>query len=102
MFDSFGAVLREALAAVISDSDLENLSAEPTHARLAAAIEAGDAAAAEQATRDHLDPTAAILTGPSRECYSYVAKSGYMVHNRLGPVRGACPCPGLPSVSCLP
>ena len=61
MFDSFGAVLREALAAVISDSDLDNLSADPTHGRLAAAIEAGDAAAAEQATRDHLDPTAEAL-----------------------------------------
>jgi DNA-binding FadR family transcriptional regulator len=29
--------------------------------RLAAAIEAGDSAAAERATHDHLDPTAAAL-----------------------------------------
>ena len=35
--------------------------ADPAHARLAAAIEAGDAAAAEHATHDHLDPTAANL-----------------------------------------
>jgi GntR family transcriptional regulator, transcriptional repressor for pyruvate dehydrogenase complex len=61
MFDSFGAVLREALAAVVSDSGLDHLGADPAHARLAAAIEAGDAAAAEKATRDHLDPTAAAL-----------------------------------------
>jgi DNA-binding FadR family transcriptional regulator len=61
MFDSLGAVLREALAAVVSDSDLDHLRADPAHARLAAAIEAGDAAAAEQATRDHLDPTAEAL-----------------------------------------
>lgn len=61
MFDSFGTVLREALAAVVSDSGLDHLRADPAHARLAAAIEAGDAAAAEQAARDHLDPTAEAL-----------------------------------------
>jgi DNA-binding FadR family transcriptional regulator len=61
MFDSFGAVLREALAAVVSDSDLDHQHADPAHVQLAAAIEAGDAAAAEQATRDHLDPTAEAL-----------------------------------------
>jgi GntR family transcriptional regulator, transcriptional repressor for pyruvate dehydrogenase complex len=61
MFDSFGTVLKEALAAVISDSEIANLSADPMHARLAEAIEAGDVAAAEQATHDHLDPTATAL-----------------------------------------
>ncbi len=61
MFDSFAAVLREALTAVVADSGLDGVGADPAHARLAAAIEAGDAAAAEQAARDHLDPTAAAL-----------------------------------------
>jgi GntR family transcriptional regulator, transcriptional repressor for pyruvate dehydrogenase complex len=61
MFDSLEAVLREALSAVVSDSDLDHSGAHPAHARLAAAIEAGDPAAAEKATRDHLDPTAAAL-----------------------------------------
>ena len=61
MFDSFVAVLREALLAVASDPELDNARTDPAHARLAAAIEAGDAAAAERATHDHLDTTAAIL-----------------------------------------
>ena len=61
MFDSFAAVVREALIAVVSDRGLDDVGADPAHAALAAAIEAGDAAAAEQATRDHLDPTAAVL-----------------------------------------
>lgn len=64
MFDSFGAVLREALAAIVSDSSLDDAGADPAHSRLAAAIEAGDAAAAEHAVRDHLDPTAAALRSP--------------------------------------
>ena len=61
MFDSFAAVLREALAAVVSDSALDDVDVAPTHARLVAAIEAGDADAAEQATREHIGPTAAVL-----------------------------------------
>jgi GntR family transcriptional regulator, transcriptional repressor for pyruvate dehydrogenase complex len=61
MFDSFAAVLREALAAIVSDSGLGDIDAGPAHAGLAAAIEAGDPAAAERAARDQLDPTAAAL-----------------------------------------
>lgn len=61
MFDSFVAVLREALLAVASDPELDNARTDPAHARLAAAIEAGDVAAAEQAAHDHVDPTAAAL-----------------------------------------
>ncbi len=61
MFDSFVAVLREALLAVVTDSGLGDLGADAAHARLADAIEAGDAAAAERATHDHLDPTAAAV-----------------------------------------
>lgn len=61
MFDSFASVLREALVAVVTDRDLGDVSVAPTHARLAAAIEAGDADAAEHATRDHIGPSAAIL-----------------------------------------
>ena len=61
MFDSFASVLREALVAVVTDRDLGDVSVAPTHARLVAAIEAGDADAAEQAARDHIGPSAAIL-----------------------------------------
>jgi GntR family transcriptional repressor for pyruvate dehydrogenase complex len=61
MFDSFAAVLREALIAIRSDRDLGATGADAAHQRLAAAIEAGDAAAAAQATHDHLDPMAAVL-----------------------------------------
>ncbi len=61
MFDSFVAVLREALLAVVTDSGLGDVGADAAHARLARAIEAGDAAAAERATHDHLDPTAAAV-----------------------------------------
>jgi GntR family transcriptional regulator, transcriptional repressor for pyruvate dehydrogenase complex len=61
MFGSFTAVLREAVIAVVSDRGLDVAGADPAHVRLAAAIEAGDAAAAERATHDHLDPTAAAL-----------------------------------------
>jgi GntR family transcriptional regulator, transcriptional repressor for pyruvate dehydrogenase complex len=61
MFDSFAAVLREALIAVRSDQRVRDAGAAAAHARLAAAIEAGDAAAAAQATHDHIDPTAANL-----------------------------------------
>jgi DNA-binding FadR family transcriptional regulator len=61
MFDSFAAVLREALIAIRSDQAVQGPDADAAHARLAAAIEAGDAAAAAQATHDHLDPTAANL-----------------------------------------
>ncbi len=61
MFDSFAAALREALIAVRSDHSVRDAGAAAAHARLAAAIEAGDAAAAAQATHDHLDPTAAKL-----------------------------------------
>ena len=61
MFDSFAAVLREALIAIRSDQAVQGPDADAAHARLAAAIEAGDAAAAVQATHDHLDPTAANL-----------------------------------------
>jgi GntR family transcriptional regulator, transcriptional repressor for pyruvate dehydrogenase complex len=59
MFDSFAAVLREALIAIRSDQAVQSPDADAAHARLAAAIEAGDAAAAAQATHDHIDPTAA-------------------------------------------
>jgi len=58
MFRSFTAKLREAMAEVVSDPSLTVSGATAAHARLAAAIEAGDPAAAEQATHDHLDPTA--------------------------------------------
>lgn len=61
MSDSFGAVLREALAAIVPATDLDDAGAAAAHTRLAAAIEAGDAAAAEQAVRDYLDPTGAAL-----------------------------------------
>jgi GntR family transcriptional regulator, transcriptional repressor for pyruvate dehydrogenase complex len=61
MFDSFASVLREALVAVVTDRDLGDVSVAPTHARLVAAIEAGDASAAEQATRDHIGSSAANL-----------------------------------------
>ena len=61
MFDSFAAVLREALIAIRSDQAVQSPDADAAHARLAAAIEAGDAAAAAQATHDHIDPTAANL-----------------------------------------
>jgi GntR family transcriptional regulator, transcriptional repressor for pyruvate dehydrogenase complex len=61
MFDSFATVLREALIVVVTDSGLAATGADPAHARLAEAIEAGDAEAAEHATHDHLDPTAAVL-----------------------------------------
>jgi DNA-binding FadR family transcriptional regulator len=63
MFDSFAAVLREALAAVATDTELADVSA-PTHARLVRAIEAGDADAAEHAARDHIGSSAAILRSP--------------------------------------
>jgi GntR family transcriptional regulator, transcriptional repressor for pyruvate dehydrogenase complex len=61
MFDSFAAVLREALITVVSDASLRHVSADAAHAALAAAIEAGDVAGAERATHDHIDPTAAAL-----------------------------------------
>ena len=61
MFDSFAAVLREALTAVASDHGLRGVGADAAHARLAEAIEAGDADAAEAATHAHIDPTAAAL-----------------------------------------
>jgi GntR family transcriptional regulator, transcriptional repressor for pyruvate dehydrogenase complex len=61
MFDSFAAVLREALIAVRSDQRVRDAGAAAAHARLAAAIEAGDAAAAAEATHAHIDPTAANL-----------------------------------------
>jgi DNA-binding FadR family transcriptional regulator len=61
MFDSFAAVLREALIAIRSDQAVQGPDADAAHARLAAAIEAGDAGAAAQATHDHLDPAAANL-----------------------------------------
>jgi GntR family transcriptional regulator, transcriptional repressor for pyruvate dehydrogenase complex len=61
MFDSFAAVLREALIAVRSDHQVRDAGADAAHARLTAAIEAGDAAAAAAATHDHIDPTAANL-----------------------------------------
>jgi GntR family transcriptional regulator, transcriptional repressor for pyruvate dehydrogenase complex len=61
MFGSFATVLREALIAIRSDQAVQGPDADAAHARLAAAIEAGDAAAAAQATHDHLDPTAANL-----------------------------------------
>jgi DNA-binding FadR family transcriptional regulator len=66
MFESFAAVLREALVAVVTDRDLGDVSVAPTHARLVAAIEAGDPDAAEQATRDHISPSAAVLRSTGR------------------------------------
>lgn len=67
MFDSFQAVLRDALTAVAGDRDLADVDVAPTHARLVAAIEAGDARAAEQATREHIGPTAAVLRSRPRQ-----------------------------------
>jgi GntR family transcriptional repressor for pyruvate dehydrogenase complex len=61
MFDSFVTVLREALLAVRADQRVRNVGSDAAHARLAAAIEAGDAAAAEQATHEQLDATAGNL-----------------------------------------
>jgi GntR family transcriptional repressor for pyruvate dehydrogenase complex len=61
MFDSFAAVLREALITIRSDQAVQSAGSDAAHARLAAAIEAGDAAAAAEATHDHIDPTAANL-----------------------------------------
>ena len=61
MFDSFVTVLREALLAVRADQGVRNVGSDAAHARLAAAIEAGDAAAAEQATHEQLDATAGNL-----------------------------------------
>jgi DNA-binding FadR family transcriptional regulator len=61
MFDSFASVLREALVAVVTDRDLGDVSVAPTHGQLVAAIEAGDGEAAEQATRDHIGPSATVL-----------------------------------------
>ena len=61
LYASMSAVLRQALAGVVADRPLGEIDSAPAHARLAAAIEAGDAAAAEQATRDHLDPVTAVL-----------------------------------------
>ncbi len=61
MFESFAAVLREALIAVRSDHSVRDAGADAAHERLTAAIAAGDAAAAAQATHDHIDPTAARL-----------------------------------------
>lgn len=61
MYTSMSAVLREALAGVVADRPLGEIDSVPAHARLAAAIEAGDIAAAEQATHDHLDPVTAVL-----------------------------------------
>lgn len=67
MFDSFETVLRDALAAVVSDRELDDVEVAPTHARLVAAIEAGDAGAAEAATREHIGATAAaLLSRPAR------------------------------------
>lgn len=67
MFDSFQAVLRDALTAVARDRDLAGVEVAPTHARLVAAIEAGDARAAEQATREHIGPAAAVLRSRARQ-----------------------------------
>jgi GntR family transcriptional regulator, transcriptional repressor for pyruvate dehydrogenase complex len=61
MFDSFSAVLREALIVIRSDQAVQSAVADAAHARLAAAIEAGDADAAAQATHDQLDSTAANI-----------------------------------------
>ncbi len=66
MFESFASVLREALVAVVSDRHLDDVDVAPTHARLVAAIEAGDAGAAERATREHIRPTAAVLRARAR------------------------------------
>jgi GntR family transcriptional regulator, transcriptional repressor for pyruvate dehydrogenase complex len=61
MFTSFTAVLREALIGVVSDDSLGMIDYSPAHVQLAAAVEAGDVAAAQRATHDHLDPTATAL-----------------------------------------
>lgn len=61
MFASFTSVLRETLADVISDASLADINSSPAHARLAAAVAAGDVAAAARATHDHLDPIAVAL-----------------------------------------
>lgn len=61
MFASFTSVLRETLADVISDASLGEIDSSPAHTRLATAVAAGDPAAAERATHDHLDPIAVAL-----------------------------------------
>jgi len=66
MFDAFEAALREALAAIVSDRELDDVTVAPTHARLVAAIESGDAQAAEQAAREHIGSTAAALRSRPR------------------------------------
>lgn len=66
MFNCFASVLREALAAVVSDRHLDDVELAPTHARLVTAIETGDEAAAEQAAREHIGAIAAVLRSRSR------------------------------------
>lgn len=61
LFDSFAAVLREALAAVVTDRDLGDVGVARTHGRLVTAIVAGDPDAAERATREHIGSSAAAL-----------------------------------------
>ena len=61
MYDSFACVLREALVAVITDEALDAVTLAPAHARLVAAIEAADPDAAEQAIREHLRSSSAVL-----------------------------------------
>lgn len=61
MYDSFAMVLREALVAVVTDEALDSVTVAPTHARLVAAIEAGDPDAAERAAREHIGSSAAAL-----------------------------------------
>lgn len=61
LFDSFAAVLREALVAVVTDRDLGDVGVAPTHRRLVTAIMAGDPDAAERATREHIGSSAAAL-----------------------------------------
>jgi DNA-binding FadR family transcriptional regulator len=61
LFDSFAAVLREALAAVVTDRDLGDVGVARTHRRLVTAIVAGDPDAAERATREHIGSSAAAL-----------------------------------------
>jgi GntR family transcriptional regulator, transcriptional repressor for pyruvate dehydrogenase complex len=62
LFDSFTTVLREALASVVADHELR-VDANPGHIDLAAAIRAGDPAAATAATSAQLDATIRALRG---------------------------------------
>jgi len=61
LYASFTDALREALSKITADPDMETFDVSDAHTELAAAIRAGDAAAAERATRANLDVTTSAL-----------------------------------------